>query len=151
MKFYDVAFLGHYTKDTIVSASGTRVLDGGAFNYGAQVAARMGLNVAAITRLARKDSHVVYALADLGVDVFATATPQSTCLRLEYPTSDVDERVIYVTTTAGAFEVEEVREVQARAFVVGASLRGEVSLEVIDEQQGPQAAQSNNNAPPEPP
>jgi sugar/nucleoside kinase (ribokinase family) len=132
-KIYDIAFLGQYTKDTIVSAAGTRIVDGGAFNYGAQVAARMGLDVAAITRLARQDSHVVYELAELGVDVFATATPQSTCLRLEYPTSDVDERVIYVTSTAGAFEVEEVRNVQARAFVVGASLRGEVSLEVIDE------------------
>jgi hypothetical protein len=31
---YDIAFIGHYTKDTIVSASGTRVVDGGAFNYG---------------------------------------------------------------------------------------------------------------------
>ncbi len=28
-KIYDIAFLGHYTKDTIVSAEGTRVVDGG--------------------------------------------------------------------------------------------------------------------------
>lgn len=46
---YDLAFLGHYTKDTIVSPAGTRVVDGGAFNYGAHVAVRMGLKVAAIT------------------------------------------------------------------------------------------------------
>jgi len=39
---YDIVFLGHYTKDTIVSASGTRVVDGGAVFYGANVAARMG-------------------------------------------------------------------------------------------------------------
>ena len=39
---YDIAFLGHYTKDTIVSAEGTRVVDGGAFNYGSHAAARMG-------------------------------------------------------------------------------------------------------------
>jgi sugar/nucleoside kinase (ribokinase family) len=133
MKVYDVVFLGNYTKETIVSAAGTRIVDGGAFNYGAQVAARMGLDVAAITRLARQDSHVVYELAELGIDVFATATPQSTCLRLEYPTSDLDEHVILVTSTAGAFEVAEVRNVQARVFVIGASLRGEVSLEVIEE------------------
>ena len=49
---YDVLFLGHYTKDTIVLAQGTRLVDGGAFNYGAHVAVRMGLRVAAITRLA---------------------------------------------------------------------------------------------------
>ena len=40
-QIYDLALLGHYTKDTIVSASGTRVVDGGAFNYGAQVGIRM--------------------------------------------------------------------------------------------------------------
>jgi hypothetical protein len=40
---FDIVFLGNYTKDTIVSAAGTRVVDGGAFNYGAHVAAVMGL------------------------------------------------------------------------------------------------------------
>jgi sugar/nucleoside kinase (ribokinase family) len=128
---FDIAFLGNYTKDTIVSAAGTRVVDGGAFNYGAHVAAAMGLHAVAITRLARGDWHVVESLASLGVELFATATPASTCLRLEYPSADVDERVIYVTSTAGAFAPEQVAGVQARAFVVGASLRGEVGLEVI--------------------
>jgi len=90
-KFYDIAFIGHYTKDTIVSASGTRVVDGGAFNYGANVAVRMGLKVAAVTRLAKEDLRVVEKLKHLGVDVFLHISPQSTCLRLEYPTSNLDE------------------------------------------------------------
>lgn len=128
---YDVAFLGHYTKDTIVSTAGTRMVDGGAFNYGAHVATRMGLKVVAVTRLARKDWHVVRGLRRLGVEVLATATPRSTCLRLEYPSANVDERVIYVTSTAGPFTREQVAGVQARAFVVGPSLRGEVSLVII--------------------
>ena len=110
-KTFDIAFLGNYTKDTIVSAAGTRVVDGGAFNYGAHVAAAMGLRVAAITRLAREDWRVVEALAALGVDVFAEATPASTCLRLEYPSSNVDERVIYVTSTAGSFHPAQVAEI----------------------------------------
>ena len=134
-KFYDIAFIGHYTKDTIVSAKGTRIVDGGAFNYGSNVAARMGLKVAAITRLAKGDFHVVEKLKHLGVDVFAHISPQSTCLRLEYPTSDVDERVIviYVTSSAGPFITTEVENIHARAIVVGASMRGEVSLKVIEE------------------
>jgi len=131
-KVYDVAFVGHYTKDTIVSDAGTRVVDGGAFNYGAHVAARMGLKVAAVTRLAREDFHVVDELGQLGVDVLARATPASTCLRLEYPTSNVDERVIYVASTAGAFTPAEVQDLRARAFVIGASMRGEVGQEVIE-------------------
>jgi sugar/nucleoside kinase (ribokinase family) len=129
---YDLVLVGHYTKDTIVSASGKRLVDGGAFNYGAQVAIRMGLKVAAVTRLAKEDFHVVDELTQLGVDVFARATPESTCLRLEYPTSNVDERAIYVTSTAGAFTSAEVDPLRARVFLIGASMRGEVGLEVIE-------------------
>ncbi len=129
---YDIALLGHYTKDTIVSAAGTRLVDGGAFNYGAHVAARMGLKVAAVTRLAREDFHVVDKLTRLGVAVFAHPTPHSTCLRLEYPTPNVDERVIYVTSTAGAFTPTEVEDLRARVVLIGASMRGEVGTEVIE-------------------
>lgn len=133
IKFYDIAFIGHYTKDTIVSAKGTRIVDGGAFNYGANVAARMGLKVAAVTRLAEEDLRVVEKLKHLGVDVSVHISPQSTCLRLEYPTANIDERIIYVTSSAGPFTLAEVENLQARAIVVGASMRDEVSLEVIKE------------------
>jgi len=132
-KFYDIAFIGHYTKDTIVSASGTRIIDGGAFNYGANVAARMSLKVAAVTRLAKEDLGVVEKLKHLGVDLFVHISPKSTCLRLEYPTSNLDERIIYVKSSAGAFTTAEVEKIQARAIVISASMRDEVGLEVIKE------------------
>jgi len=130
-KFYDIAFIGHYTKDTIVSASDTRIVDGGAFNYGANVAARMSLKVAAVTRLAKEDLRVVEKLKHLGVDIFVHISPKSTCLRLEYPTSNLDERIIYMKSSAGAFTPAEVEKIQARAIVIGASMRDEVSLGVI--------------------
>jgi sugar/nucleoside kinase (ribokinase family) len=133
---FDIAFVGHYTKDTIVSASGVRTTDGGACNYGAQVAARMGLNTAVVTRLAQEDFHVVDNLARLGVHVFARATPESTSLRLEYPTSNPDERIIHVTGYAGTFTPADVKLLQARSILVGASLRGEVGLDVIEELGG---------------
>ncbi len=130
---FDIAFLGHYTKDTIVSAQGTRVVDGGAFNYGSHAAIRMGLKVAAITRLAKEDFHVIDELKALGVHVSAKATPHSTCLRLEYPSSNPDERIIYITSSAGPFTPSEVVGISAKAFVIGASVRGEVPVEVIRE------------------
>jgi hypothetical protein len=65
MAEYEIAFLGNYTKDTIVSAAGTRLVDGGAFN------------------------------------------------------------------SAGAFTPAQVKEMQATAFVLGPSFRGEVGLDVI--------------------
>ena len=87
-RIYDVAFLGHYTKDTIVTPEDIRVADGGAFFYGANVAARMGLKTAAITKLAEKDFGVVRNLERMEVDVVALPSAKSTCLRLEYPVEE---------------------------------------------------------------
>lgn len=129
---FDIAFVGHYTKDTIVYPHLTRTVDGGAFNYGANVAVRMGLRVAVVTRLAHEDRHVVEELERLGVTAFATATPASTCLRLIYPTANLDERTIELTSSAGPFTVDEVAGIDAKAFVIGASVRGEVPVEVVE-------------------
>ena len=43
MKPYDVVIFGNYTKDTIISSTGTRHVDGGGFNYGAHAAACTGV------------------------------------------------------------------------------------------------------------
>jgi sugar/nucleoside kinase (ribokinase family) len=131
MKF-DIAFVGHYTKDTIVMPQEARTVHGGAFRYGAYVAAKMGLQAAVVTRLAREDFEAVEDLTRLGVEVLAKPTAQSTCLRLVYPTADPDQRSISVEGDAGAFTLAEVAPVQARVFHIGASIRGEVPLEVIE-------------------
>lgn len=129
---YDIALIGHYTKDTIVSSSGTRYVNGGGFNYGAHAVARMGLKVAAITKLAREDHIVVDELEKIGVDTYVTYTPKSTCFTLEYPSSNPDERVIYVHSTAEPFTPTEVENISAKAIVISPSIRGEVPEEVID-------------------
>jgi sugar/nucleoside kinase (ribokinase family) len=128
---FDIAFIGHYTKDTIVYPTLTRIVDGGAFNYGANVAARMGLKVAVATRLAREDWHVVESLEAVGVTAFAQATPASTCLTLTYPTDDLDQRTIALTSSAGPITLEEVAAIDAKAYAIGASVRGEVPVEVV--------------------
>ena len=130
---FALTFLGHYTKDTIVSSAGTRVVNGGAFFYGANVAARMGIKTAAVTRLAEEDFGVVDTLKELGVTVFALPTPCSTCLRLEYPGSNPDQRVISITSSAGPFTVEEVRNLDTGTVVLGGSVRGEIPVEVVQE------------------
>jgi sugar/nucleoside kinase (ribokinase family) len=133
--FYDLAIMGNYTKDKIVSPSGTRFVDGGGFNYGVHVGAMMGLKVAAITRLAKEDQHVVDDLLQLGVDVFPYYSRQSTHMQLFYPTTNVDQRVLSVSSVAEPFEPQHIRDIQSRAFLINASTRGEVDLEVIEELQ----------------
>jgi sugar/nucleoside kinase (ribokinase family) len=129
---FDIAYIGHYTKDIIVYPDLTRTVDGGAFNYGANVAVRMGLKTAVVTRLAREDWHVVEELQRLGVTVFARATPASTLLRLSYPTANLDERTIDLLSSAGPFTLDEVEKIQAKAFAIGASVRGEVPAPVVE-------------------
>ncbi|MFQ5812977.1 MAG: PfkB family carbohydrate kinase [Anaerolineae bacterium] len=132
MREFDIAFLGHYTKDTIVLPHETKAVRGGAFYYGAHVVVKMGLKAAVITRLAEEDFEVVDDLTRMGVEVFATPTPQSTNLRLVYPTQDLDHRTVYNVGSAGPFTPAEVAPVQARTFHIGASVRGEVPLDVIE-------------------
>jgi sugar/nucleoside kinase (ribokinase family) len=128
---FDVVTLGNYTKDTIITAAGTMHADGGGVVYSAHAALSLGRRVAAITRLAREDFHVVRSLEEAGITVFATETPSSTLMRLEYPTDNPDERILTVADTAGSFMLEQVREIDAKAFVISPSFRGEVPIEVI--------------------
>ncbi len=130
---FDVATVGNYTKDTIITASGTQHADGGGVTYSAHAAHTLGRKVAAITRLAKEDFHVVRSLEEAGITVFATETPSSTLMRLEYPTENPDERILTVASTAGSFAPEEVRGIDAKAFVISPSIRGEMPIETIRE------------------
>lgn len=130
-QLYDVVCVGNYTKDTIVTPSGTTYVDGGAVNYAAHALARLGLKTAVVTRLAREDERVVEKLASAGVDCFASYTPDSTAMRLEYPTTDPDVRTLSVTGTAGTITQADIEHVRARCAVIGSSLRGEVGMDVI--------------------
>jgi sugar/nucleoside kinase (ribokinase family) len=131
MKNYDVLCVGNYTKDTIVSPTGIKYVDGGAINYAAHAAARLGLKVAVVTRLAKEDDRVVEKFVQSGIDCYPTYTPQSTIMKLEYPTSDPDIRTLSVTETAGTISAGDVENINARAAVIGSSLRGEVGMDVI--------------------
>ena len=130
---FDIATIGNYTKDTIVTAGRTVYADGGGFSYAAYAAHSLGREVAAITRLAAEDFHVVRDLEEAGITVFATETPSSTLMRLEYPTDNVDERLLSVAASAGSYTPEQVRDVNARAYIISPSFRGEMPIDVFQE------------------
>ena len=127
MKHFDFITVGNYTKDTIVSAAGTRFVDGGGYNYAAHAAALVGLRVAAVTRRAAEDAGVTAPLAAAGITVFATDSPSSTLMRLEYPTANVDERILSVAGVADPIGAAELLDLSAHTFLVTASIRGEVA------------------------
>jgi sugar/nucleoside kinase (ribokinase family) len=128
---YDFVTVGNYTKDTIVSASGTRHVDGGGYNYAAHAAKLAGVSVAAVTRRAADDSGVTAPLSAAGIDVFAFDSPGSTLMRLEYPTANVDERILSVAGVADPIGPEHLEGLSAHTFLITASIRGEVSAETV--------------------
>ncbi len=92
----------------------------------------LGGKVAAVTRLAAEDQgEVLDLLESSGIDTFPVFTPDSTLMRLEYPTTNVDERILTVAATAGSFTLDQVSGVASRAYLVSPSVRGEVSVEVL--------------------
>src|SRR5512137_3000187 len=95
-KHYDVACIGNYTKDTIITPSGTRYVDGGGMNYAAHAAKKLGYHVGVITRLAREDDRVVEKFRSSGIDCYPTFTPSSTLMCLAYPTDNPDIRTLTV-------------------------------------------------------
>lgn len=130
---FDVTFLGHYTKDTIVYPTESKQVNGGAYYYGAHVAARMGKRVGIITRLAREDWPSFSDLEQMGVTVMPRATPTSSCLRLIYPTENLDQRTLELTSYAGPFTLDQIDGIHSRAFaIVASSVRGEVPLEIVE-------------------
>jgi sugar/nucleoside kinase (ribokinase family) len=131
-KIYDVLYIGNYTKDTIISPAGTKFVDGGAVNYAAHAAARLGFHVAVVTRMAKEDDRVITSFTMAGIDSFVTYTPQSTLMKLEYPTTDPDIRTLTVADTAGSISANDISGLHSKAAVIGTSLRGEVAFDVIE-------------------
>jgi hypothetical protein len=128
---WDLVTIGAYTKDTIVTKGGTRYVDGGGYSYAAHAARLAVPRVGAVTRLAATDRDSTAALRAAGVDVRIHESPASTLMRLEYPTDDVDQRILTVAAVADPFAVEHVSGLESRAFLVSASVRGEMPLEVV--------------------
>jgi len=123
MQSYDVVIFGNYTSDTVITKSGSRHVDGGGFNYGAHAAIGMGYTVAAVTRLSKKDIHVVRNLEKVGIDVYPTFTDSSTQMILDYPTDNPDERILTCPQTAGSYTIEQFDGLSAKAWLINASLR----------------------------
>lgn len=129
MKSYDVIYAGNYTKDTLITPDGVRYVDGGGMNYAAHVGSQLGLRTAIVTRLAKEDQHVVENIRADGIDCYPVYSPTSTLMTLEYKTRNVDQRSLYVKSTAGTIQPEHLDGLEARAIVVSPSLRGEVEPE----------------------
>ena len=131
MKF-DVTFVGHMCYDEVAyynkegyTAPGSAVL------CGAMVAARIGKKVALVTRLAKKDEHILDSLKEVGVECFVTYTDETSWMYVGHPSDNVEERDMILKHTAGPFLIEEFPEIESDAVHLAGISNTEFTLEFM--------------------
>jgi len=127
----DIAAIGHFAKDKIVVRGEERVSCGGSVYYGAIALRRMGLRVVVITRLKPDDFGLLDELQDEGVLIFAQPAEQTSGIENIYFTEDMDRRLCKPLGFAGPFRSEDLPDVQAKTFLVGPIMAGEVDIPLI--------------------
>ena len=132
MKAFDVVILGHFAVDRLVERGQVRTSSGGAVYYGGLALARLGFRVAVITKLAERDFPRLQELKAEGIEVFATAAPQTSGMENIYDET-LDHRVCKPLGFAGPFRLEEVPPLEARVLLIGPILAGEVDLPLLEE------------------
>jgi len=127
----DIAVIGHFARDRIVVRDEERISSGGSVYYGALALRRMGLKVAVITRLRQDDFPLLDELKDEGVLVFAQPAEQTSGIENIYFTEDMDRRLCRPLGFAGPFRIEDLPDIQAKTFLVGPIMAGEVDIPLI--------------------
>jgi sugar/nucleoside kinase (ribokinase family) len=123
--------IGHFARDKIIVRGEERVSSGGSVYYGAIALRRMGLKVAVITRLKQDDFGLLDELKDEGILVFAQPAEQTSGIENTYFTDDMDRRLCKPLGFAGPFRIEDLPDVQARTFLVGPIMAGEVDIPLL--------------------
>ncbi len=127
----DIAVIGHFAKDKIIFRGEERVSSGGSVYYGAIALRRMGLRVAVITRLKQDDFGLLDELKNEGILVFAQPAEQTSGIENTYFTDDMDRRRCKPLGFAGPFRIEDLPDIQARTFLVGPIMAGEVDIPLL--------------------
>lgn len=132
MNEFDLLLIGHFAKDRNVVDGVGKTESGGGVYFGAMVACRMGLRVAIVTRLHRDDFPRLDELKQVGIKVFATPAPETSGIENSYQSTDMERRVCKPLGFAGAFQIAEMPEVNARINVIAPIIAGEVDVPLLE-------------------
>jgi sugar/nucleoside kinase (ribokinase family) len=113
-KKYDITFVGHMCYDEIIPfGSQPHVAPGSAVLCGAMVAGRIGKQVAAVVKMARKDENILQAMKDVGVDTFLIPSDETTFSRVLHYSANVDERKLTLVKSAGLISIKDVPQLSS--------------------------------------
>ncbi len=128
---FDILMIGHFAKDRLVVDGKGESASGGAVYYGGMAVHRLGVSVAIVTRLHPDDFPRLDDLTQEGVEVFATPAPATTGIENIYNSADMERRICKPLAFAGAFRIEDIPRVTARAYLIVPLVAGEVDLSFL--------------------
>ncbi len=129
---FDMLFVGHTYRDRICHVGCEPIVTtGGALSYGAVAAARVGMNVAAVTKLAGEDRALLAELGNAGVHCVVLPSPVTSEFEVVYPNCDPEHRTIFQRKRAPAFAVSEMPAVEAKVVHLAGNADGEFPLAFI--------------------
>lgn len=128
---FDIAVIGHFAKDKIIIRGEERMSSGGSVYYGGIALRRKGLKVAVITRLRQDDFGLLDELKNEGILVFAQPAEETSGIENIYFADDMDRRQCKPLGFAGPFRIEDMPDIQARTFLVGPIMAGEVDIPLL--------------------
>jgi sugar/nucleoside kinase (ribokinase family) len=127
----DIMMIGHFAKDRLVVDDTGEISSGGGVYYGSVALRRIGRRVAIVTRLHPDDFPRLDELKREGVQVFATAAPETSGIENVYDPADMERRICTSLGFAGPFQQEEIPELSAQVCMVVPIIAGEVDLPLL--------------------
>ena len=127
----DIMMIGHLAKDVLVVDGHRETAAGGAVYYGSIALRQLGVGVAVVTRLHRDDFPLLAELRKAGVDVYATAAPQTSGIENIYDSADMERRICKPLGFAGPIQASEIPDLRAQVYVAASIIAGEVDLSLL--------------------
>ena len=129
---HDVWMIGHVTIDRIETRAGILRRAGGTSTYFSLALARLGGDVAVLTRMAREDEEeLLVEERAAGVEVVCSPSPKTTEFENRYLPKDPDRRVQRVGAVALPFVPADLDGLHARLFHLGPLTHDDMSLDFL--------------------
>ncbi len=128
---YDVMMIGHLAKDKLVVDGEAEMALGGAVYYGGIALRRQDFRVAVVTRLHPDDYALLDELRHENIHVYASPAGETSGIENIYRSADMERRICKPLGFAGAFQIEEIPDAQARVYIAAGIIAGEIDLPLL--------------------
>jgi len=128
---YDICCIGHITSDKVVTSRSVVYMPGGTAYYFSCAMSRLDVNYLLLTALGEKELGYADTLRNKGIEIQVQPSAQTVFFENIYG-DDPDHRTQNVLEVADPFEVEYVKDINARIFHLGPLLADDFPADVVE-------------------